>query len=395
MDESRALESRPIGEQAAKPFREKLSFAGGSTRQSFWRAVAIVAAIGLIATAHRLTPIEHSALHNIYQRLYYLPIFAGAYWFGFGGAMTASVLSAASYLPHVLVDWQAMRGVHDEYLEAQYAEIVMFQVVAFVVGLLAQSEHRLRQRQQRTSRQLAEAYRELQESFEHLRRADRLSSLGELSAGIAHEIKNPLASIKGSLEILAEDFPLGHAKREFVDIMGRELHQLDTIVTEFLDFARASRPVKALCDIREVIASLKVLCSKEAVRHSVELTVTAPDSLPELELDASQVQQALLNVVLNGIQAMSKGGRLDVVLAETNRGVRIEIRDQGPGIPPADRERIFDPFFTTKARGTGLGLSIARKLIRAQGGEIFLDDQHDGPGAVFAIDLPSRSHDHE
>src|SRR3970282_277579 len=119
-------------------------------------------------------------------------------------------------------------------------------------------------------------------------------------------------------------------------------------------------------------------CSKEAVRHSVELAVSVPETLTEVNLDASQVQQALLNVVLNGNQAMPRGGRLDIVLARSNGGVRVEIRDQGPGIPPEQRARIFDPFFTTKARGTGLGLSIARKLIRAQGGGIRLGEDHHG-----------------
>jgi signal transduction histidine kinase len=288
-----------------------------------------------------------------------------------------------------------MRGIHDEYLAAQYAELIMFQVVAFVVGLLAQSEHRLRHRQERTSRELADAYRELRESFQHLSRADRLSSLGELSAGVAHEIKNPLASLKGSLEILAAEFPPGHAKREFVEIMEKELQQLNGIVTEFLYFARAPRPVRMPCDIREVIGSLTVLCSKEAARHSVELAVSSPKTLPELNLDASQVQQALLNVVLNGIQAMPGGGRLEVKLMLSNGGVHIEIRDQGPGVPPDQRTRIFDPFFTTKARGTGLGLPIAQKLIRAQGGDIRLRDAHEGPGAVFVIELPSGSDHHE
>jgi signal transduction histidine kinase len=288
-----------------------------------------------------------------------------------------------------------MRGVHDEYLAAQYAELVTFQVVAFVVGLLAQSELRLRERQEKTARELADAYRELRESFQHLSRADRLSSLGELSAGIAHEIKNPLASIRGSLEIVAAEFPASHPKHEFVEIMEKELDQLNRIVTEFLDFARAPRPVRAPCDVREVIGSLKVLCSKEAARHSVELAVEAPEILPELSLDASQVQQALLNVVLNGIQAMPRGGRLAVALTPWNGGLRIEIRDQGPGIPLEQRPRIFDPFFTTKARGTGLGLPIARKLIRAQGGDILLREDYDGPGAAFVIELPSEGDHHE
>ncbi len=399
MNLSQALVNpKALWERLPKPVREALSFVRYPTRsasQNVWRVLVLGGAIAATGIAHHLTPIELVNLHNLYQRLYYLPIFAAAYWFGFGGAIAASVLSAMSYLPHILIDWRRMRGIHDEYLAAQYAEIIMFQVVGFVVGLLAQSEHRLRQRQERTSRELADAYRELRESFQHLSRADRLSSLGELSAGVAHEIKNPLASLKGSLEILAAEFPPGHPKREFVEIMEKELQQLNGIATEFLYFARAPRPVRAPCDIREVIGSLTVLCSKEAARHSVELAVSSPKTLPELHLDASQVQQALLNVVLNGIQAMPGGGRLEVKLTRSNGGVDIEIRDQGPGVPPDQRTRIFDPFFTTKARGTGLGLPIAQKLIRAQGGDIRLRDEHDGRGAVFVIELATGSDHHE
>jgi signal transduction histidine kinase len=384
--------SDALRERVPKPIRETLSFVrypARSASQNVWRVLVLGGVIAATGIAHRLTPVELTVLHNVYQRLYYLPIFAGAYWFGLGGALAASLLSAVSYLPHILIDWRHMRGIHDEYLAAQYAELVMFQVVGLVVGLLAQSELRLRERQERTSRELADAYRELRESFQHLSRADRLSSLGELSAGIAHEIKNPLASIKGSLEIVAAEFPSGHPKREFVEIMEKELRQLNGMVTEFLQFARAPRPVRAPCDIREVIGSLTVLCSKEAARHSVDLAVSVPETLPELNLDASQLQQALLNVVLNGIQSMPGGGRLDITVRPWNGGVRIEILDQGPGVPIDERLRIFDPFFTTKARGTGLGLPIAQKLIRAQGGDIRLREDYDGPGAAFVIELPS------
>ncbi|HXV60582.1 MAG TPA: ATP-binding protein [Vicinamibacteria bacterium] len=392
MDESHTMHSHPFTERLTKRAREALSVTGlpsWGSAHALWRLTFVGGAIAATTIAHFVTPVEVFVLHNIFQRLYYVPIFAAAYWFGLPGAMAASIVSAASYLPHIVLDWGAMEGAHDEYLQAQYAELVMFQVVAFIAGQLARSEHRLRETQQRTSRELAGAYQKLRESFEHLKRADKLSSLGELSAGIAHEIKNPLASIKGSLEILASEFPLQHPKREFVDIMEKELEQLNRIVTEFLDFARTPRPVKALCDLRELASSVRVLCSQEAARHSVDLSVAAPATLPEVNVDASQVQQALLNVVLNGIQAMPKGGRLGVNLACSNGGIQMEIRDEGPGVRRDDRTRIFDPFFTTKARGTGLGLPIARKLIRAQGGDIRLLEESGQQGAAFVIDLPA------
>ncbi|GMR22676.1 MAG: ATP-binding protein [Acidobacteriota bacterium] len=351
--------------------------------------VGLIAGIVAVTTVlHHITPVDIFALHNLYQRLYYIPIFLAAYWFGFRAAIVTSVVSAASYLPHILFDWHVLTGLHDEYLQAQYVELVMFQVVAVVVGALAESGHRLTAQQERTAEELAEAYRSLQESFDQLRRADRMTALGELSAGLAHEIRNPLASIKASLEILVPEFPPGHKKREFVEIAKKQIGQLDRIVGEFLNFARTPRPVREPCDIRDVASSLKILCSKEASRQGVEIAIDASDRVPELELDASQVQQALLNVVLNGVQAMPAGGRLEISTRDSGDCVLIRVRDEGPGIAAEDRDNIFEPFFTTKARGTGLGLALARKLIEAQGGRMRLEENPPNTGSSFLIELP-------
>jgi signal transduction histidine kinase len=389
MIDSSAASSVSSGEPGTAP-RRVYPLSGGIRGNVYWRFVAIAAALICTSLLHYSTPIEFVIRHNLYQRLYYLPIIAAAFWFGVRGAIVTSVLAAASYLPHIVFDWREVRGLHDEYLAAQYAELILFQVVAVVVGLLTESEKRLRERQERTAAELADAYERLQESFDHVLRADRLSALGELSAGIAHEIKNPLASIKGSLEIVASDFPRGHDKREFIEIIEKELGRLNKLVTEFLYFARSPAPAPAPCDVREVIESLKVLCSTEATTHSVEIVIASAENLPEIEVDASQVQQALLNVVLNGIQAMPKGGRLSLTSTPDSGGVRIEIHDQGPGIATEHRARIFDPFFTTRATGTGLGLAIAKKLIRAQGGQILFLDTED-PGTTCVITLPTES----
>jgi signal transduction histidine kinase len=321
--------------------------------------------------------------HVIYQRLYYLPIFAAAFWYGWRGALLASVFSAASYLPHIASDWVE----HLPYQETQYAELVMFVVVGVVVGSLVEAEKRQRERQERTSRELAEAYRKLQESFDQLQRAGRLSALGQLSAGLAHEIKNPLASVSGSADILASEFPVGHPKREFIEIIQKELARLNGVLTEFLQFARTPKPHREVCDLREVVDSIVVLCSQEASRQGVHIQVSYPDDLPAVLVDTAQIQQALLNIVLNAVQAMDSGGQLTVALENSSRGVQIEIHDTGPGIPNEHRSRIFDPFFTTKDRGTGLGMSIAHKLIRGHEGDIRLLD-NGRPGTTFVIDLP-------
>ena len=357
-----------------------------ATTTSRIRILVLGAAVGLITIAHHVTPLEFGSFHNVYQRLYYLPIFAGGYWFGVRGALAVSILSAASYLPHIVLDW----AEHPAYREAQYGELLMFQVVGLVVGTLVEAERRQRARQERTARELADAYGQLRESFEQLRRADRLTALGELSAGLAHEIKNPLASMKGSLEILASDFPPGHEKREFLEIFDKELDRLNGVLSEFLQFARPPRPDRRLCQLNDVMDSLTVLCSKEAAKRGVRIEISCPQDLPELPLDAGQIQQALLNIVLNGIQAMPSGGCLNIHVTESAASVHVRIRDEGPGITAADRPRIFDPFFTTKDGGTGLGMAIAHKLIHGHGGEIQLLDQ-EGPGATFLIVLPIGS----
>jgi signal transduction histidine kinase len=333
-----------------------------------------------------MTPVRMGFLHNVYQRLYYLPILAGAFWFGVRGGILVSVLCATAYLPHIIMHW----GGHPEYRQAQYAELIMFQVIGLVVGALTESERKQRDRLERTSEELSRAYGQLQESFEQVRRADRLAALGQLSAGLAHEIKNPLASMKGSLEILSSDFPPGHEKREFLDILENELGRLNRVVSEFLQFARPPRPDRRPCKVKEILDSIEVLCSKEANRQGVTIEVFHHGDVPELELDTAQIQQALLNIVLNGIQSMPFGGRLVIRVDESPGDLNIWIRDEGEGIPLENRSRIFDPFFTTKERGTGLGMAIAHNLIQGHGGDIRLVDE-DRPGTTFLVVLPSRS----
>jgi signal transduction histidine kinase len=355
-----------------------------NTKKSRFFVLAV--AIGMVTFAHFTTPVHMGFLHNVYQRLYYLPILAGAFWFGVRGGIAVAFLCAAAYLPHIIMDW----ANHPEYRQAQYAELIMFQVVGLVVGALAESEKRQRQRLERTSQELAQAYRQLQDSFEQLRRADRLAALGQLSAGLAHEIKNPLASMKGSLEILSSDFPAGHEKREFLDILEKELGRLNSVLTEFLQFARPPRPDRRPCNLKEVLDSIVVLCSKEANRQGVSIEVSYSGDVPELELDAAQIQQALLNIVLNGIQSMPFGGRLSIRVEESSGDLNVWIRDEGDGIPLENRSRIFDPFFTTKERGTGLGMAIAHNLIQGHGGDIRLVEE-ERPGSTFQVVLPSRS----
>ncbi len=194
--------------------------------------------------------------------------------------------------------------------------------------------------------------------------------------------------MSGSLDIIASDFPPGHSKREFIDIVQKELGRLNRVLSEFLQFARTPEPDARACDLREVVDSIQVLCSQEASRQDVHIQVSYPDDLPEINVDAAQIQQALLNLVLNGIQAMTCGGQLLIEVKPDSGAIEIKIQDNGPGIPEEHRAQIFDPFFTTKDRGTGLGMSIAHQLIHGHGGDIRLLDN--GRGTTFLVRLPQR-----
>ena len=176
--------------------------------------------------------------------------------------------------------------------------------------------------------------------------------------------------------------------------MNKELGQLEHIVNEFLQFARTPKPVRQPCDLSEVAVSVKTLCSKEASDHNVTIDIESPENLSEVRVDAPQLQQAILNVVLNAIQAMPAGGLIRIQLETGDDRVIVRVRDQGPGIPDDARTRLFEPFFTTRARGTGLGLALAKKLVEAQGGDIRVEDPPKSLGACFIITLPIEGGDH-
>jgi len=193
--------------------------------------------------------------------------------------------------------------------------------------------------------------------------------------------------MKGSLEILHDEFPEGHDKREFLEILKKEIDRLNGVLNEFLQFARPPRPERQPCDVSEVLESIRVLCSNEASRAGVSIAVSSAEGVPEIRADAGQLQQALLNVVLNGIQAMPSGGHLAVSLAHQNGELEVRVTDAGGGVPEGDRGRVFDPFFTTKDRGTGLGLPIAHQLVQGHGGDIRIENA-EPRGASFVVTLP-------
>lgn len=345
---------------------------------------AIIAALAVLTSvAHYFTNPSHFLLHNLYQRLYYVPILLAAGWFGVRGGILVALGCAGLYAPHIMIHW-----AHSEVYKAnQLIELPMFVAIALIVGLVSDREREQRQQAEKTASELDRALQDLEATVETLRRADRLATLGTLAAGMAHEIRNPLTSIVGAMEIIEVDFPPGHPHREFVGILRQEIRRLGAVTNKYLDFARPPAPAPVLVDVNAVVKSAAELIEKSASRASTRFEIRLGQDVPSALADPVQLHQALVNLLLNGVQAMPDGGVLVVSTTATPSTVAITIRDHGPGLHDGPVDRIFEPFFTTKAGGTGLGLAVTRQIALAHGGDITAENAVDG-GAVFRLVLP-------
>jgi two-component system, NtrC family, sensor histidine kinase HydH len=230
--------------------------------------------------------------------------------------------------------------------------------------------------------------------FERLKEQHRLAALGTMSAGLAHEIRNPLAGIKGAAQVLAQSGLEGE-ERELLDVILAEVDRLDVVVRQFLDYARPDETESERVDVREVVAHVASLLRSQELPPDLEIRVeTAADLV--VAGSAARLGQVVLNLALNAVEAMPRGG---VLTFRTRTGppldriggrpsVEIEVEDTGPGIAPEDLDKVFIPFFTSRPDGVGLGLAICRRIAEAHGGFIEVASQP-GRGARFTVRLPS------
>lgn len=248
---------------------------------------------------------------------------------------------------------------------------------------------------------------------EQWRRRDRLASLGALAAGVAHEIRNPLAGIGTSAQVMKRRLDVGDPRAPFVDLILEEVSRLDRIVTGLLQFARPAAPKLSRQSILPALEKALTLVHEVAVRQDVLIQVERADAVPDVYVDLDQVVQVLLNVLMNALQALDQGGEIHVRVGPVRKRlaersplgrragdrlaarrpgppldlVEVRIRDNGPGIPAAVLARVFDPFYTTRTQGTGLGLSICQTIVREHGGSISIESVV-GQGTEVLIDLP-------
>lgn len=227
--------------------------------------------------------------------------------------------------------------------------------------------------------------------FEAVKEQARLAALGTMSAGLAHEIRNPLAGIKGAAQYL-ETLDVTEEEREFLEVIQSETERLNLVVTHFLDYARHFELHTRLVAPEDLVEPVLKLARAEGLRPGISLTDTHPPNLPAVAVDADKIRQVVLNLVRNAIQALPQGGRVHVEMRTGEMestglpALLISVADDGAGIAPSDQEQLFIPFYTTKPTGTGLGLPICQRIMRAHGGELSVESSQ-GAGATFILRL--------
>jgi nitrogen-specific signal transduction histidine kinase len=228
---------------------------------------------------------------------------------------------------------------------------------------------------------------EIKQLSARLREQERLAALGELAAAVAHEVKNPLAGIRGACAILAKGYGEQDRRYELGQEVLRQVDRLNQTVRDLLLFARpkTKRPVPT--DIHQVLERVLALLGEDPQNGNVRIDRRFERELPPLRVDPQQMEQVFFNVFDNAYQAMNYDGDLTVVTERNGRSAKIAVRDSGPGLPQEETERIFEPFFTSRARGTGLGLAIVRNLVGAHGGKVTAANRPRG-GAEILITLP-------
>ena len=235
---------------------------------------------------------------------------------------------------------------------------------------------------------------------ERLTRAERLAALGELSASLAHEIKNPLAGIAGAIGVMAEELPASDPRREIMLEILDQVQRLNKTVQDLLSFARPAQPTLMPCDVHQVLDRVLLLLAEDPSTKAIRITRVYKPGVPRVIADAKQLGQVFLNLLLNAVQAMPKGGQITLAthllgangdggMLPADAAVEVCVTDNGPGIPPGQLSEVFTAFFTTKPRGTGLGLAICRRIIEDHAGTIQVESTV-GVGTTFRIQLPIR-----
>jgi two-component system, NtrC family, sensor histidine kinase HydH len=352
---------------------------------NYVKAAAIAFAVIGAGLLHYLTPLQFRHWHDILQQLYFFPVVYAGLTFGWRGGLATALFVGLVQTTHITDTWGPMHS----YAVGLILDMPVFCAAGTLTGILVERERKQRAELARTTRQLSEVYEQLRHNFDQMKRAERLYAVGQLAAGLAHEIRNPLASIAGATGILQRNAHLEDPHRKVLAVIDKECQRLTRLLSNFLDFARPRPPKLQNVEIEAVLQSVVDLATHAAGTKTIALRKEVAPDLPSITCDPEMLKQLLLNLVINAIQATAEGGAVTLHAALQNGKMRLGVTDSGCGIPPENRDKIFDPFFTTKESGTGLGLSVAHQIVEQHGGVLTAEANPDN-GMTFTAILPLR-----
>jgi two-component system, NtrC family, sensor histidine kinase HydH len=319
----------------------------------------------------------------------FLPVISAATSFGLVGTTVSSLAACALYLSFLFF-------LGPEYEIDDVGELILrvlfLPVVGFLTNQLAQANRDEARKSQAAAEKLAEANRHLEEAEAQVRRTDRLAALGQLTAGLAHELRNPLGTMKTSAELLERKVSADNEiAREMAGYIRQEVDRINSLITRFLDFARPRNLRLEKTDLHAMLDHAIELFDREKTGASITVFKNYSPDVPPIRVEAELMEHVIMNLLSNAAQASPPGAVVTVKtrLADTAEGRMAEIAviDRGSGIDPKHLESIFNPFFTTKAEGVGLGLAIVSKIVDEHGGQITVESTL-GEGSVFRVYLP-------
>jgi len=332
---------------------------------------------------------QTDGISSSYYFVLVLPVISAATRLGTVGTILTSGMACGAYLSF----WARVRP--DQFIPPDQVEELVLRVVVmalsgFLAHQLAEATRVETRKFQAAALQLAEANRNLQEAEAAVRRSDRLAALGQLSAGLAHELRNPLGTIKTSAELLLKNVPADNAvAREMAGFISSEVDRTNSLVTRFLDFARPLAVRVERTDLTQVIDQAIGDMEKHQPPFDVTIYKNYSPEIPPFLLDGELMERVIYNLLLNAAQASPPNGSITVKTRENDGTVEITVIDRGSGIDAKHIENIFNPFYTTKSAGVGLGLAIVSKIVDEHGGSIAVESEP-GEGSVFRVYLPFR-----
>jgi two-component system sensor histidine kinase HydH len=337
--------------------------------------------------AYLLIGYDGGLISNFYPILL-LPIVSAATYLGVMGTLLFTLLSCGSYLSFVLLIDFNQWIIDPDGIRVLIMRLTFLAITGNLVNVLAEALRVQSAKYQKVAEELAAANRHLSEAEAAMRRSERLAALGQLSAGLAHELRNPLSTMKTSAEMLTRNVAAeNEVAREVAGFISSEVDRTNSLVTRFLEFARPLKPRLATADVTEILDRAGALIERDAPQYRVTVYKNYSPDLAPFPFDAELMERVFYNLLLNAAQASAEGGAITVKTRLVNGTAEIAVIDRGAGIDPRIVEQIFNPFFTTKPEGSGLGLAIVSQIVDEHGGRITVESEP-GKGTVFRVHLP-------